>query len=207
MRLERGTARDARHACKCFHYSRSMPTASHIYNVFNDGGEWCGCIIYSPGANNHIGSEYGLVQGQVLELVRVALNGRQGHGRTSQAVSASLRMLHADAPLCKLVISYADAGQGHYGTIYQATNWLYVGERAGQGYVEVNGERLHKKAATSRYGTCNIDEIRHQAGEGVRWVESAGKRKYLYFFDKRLRKKFQHLSQPYPKRETSTLPA
>ena len=29
-------------------------------------------------------------------------------------------------PLCKLLISYADFWQGHYGIIYQATNWYFV---------------------------------------------------------------------------------
>lgn len=28
-------------------------------------------------------------------------------------------------PGLRLVVSYADAGQGHVGTIYQATGWLY----------------------------------------------------------------------------------
>ena len=66
-----------------------------------------------------------MANGEVLELVRVALNGKQPC--TSECVAASLKQIHKDAPQVKLVVSYADMDQEHIGTIYQATNWLYLG--------------------------------------------------------------------------------
>ena len=124
IELKRASAKAIRYACLHFHYARSVPANQYSYNVF-ENGEWCGVIIYSSGANNHIASPFGLVQGEVLELVRVALNGKQSH--TSECVAASLKQLHKDAPQIKIVVSYADMDEGHKGIIYQATNWIYLG--------------------------------------------------------------------------------
>jgi hypothetical protein len=89
-----------------------------------------------------------LFQGEVLELVRVSLNGRQKV--TSEAVTASLRMVRKDARNVKMIVSYADTEQGHLGTIYQATNWKYVGVSKGHAYYVVNGKRLHSKTVTAK---------------------------------------------------------
>ena len=83
------------------------------------------CVVWLR-SNNRIGSEYGLNQGQIIELVRVALNGKQV--ATSQVVAASIKRIKKDVPLCKLIVSYADIDQAHKGIIYQATNWYYVGK-------------------------------------------------------------------------------
>ena len=77
------------------------------------------------GANNNLAKAFGKNSGEVLELERVALNGKQEY--TSQAVAMALKQLHKDDPLCQIVVSYSDHRQKHLGTIYQATNWIYLG--------------------------------------------------------------------------------
>lgn len=77
MRLELATYEAVKYACLNFHYAKAVPTALCSYAVFNDDNEWCGCIVYSSGSNRHLGTKFGLVQGQVCELVRMALNGKQ----------------------------------------------------------------------------------------------------------------------------------
>lgn len=144
MRLTYATNKAINYACKHFHYAKATPVNTLGYNVYNDDDEWCGCVLFGSGANNNIGNEYGLKQGQVLELVRVALNGKQSC--TSQVVSASLKQLHKDCPLCRLVVSYADCDQSHLGTIYQATNWCFVGtmmQNVHDSSWIINGKRYH----------------------------------------------------------------
>lgn len=123
--LKRATPEAIRYACLKFHYAKVVPSAQYAYNVYNEQGEWCGVIIYGIGANVHIATPFGMANGEVLELVRVALNGKQPC--TSECVAASLKQIHKDAPQVKLVVSYADMDQEHIGTIYQATNWIYLG--------------------------------------------------------------------------------
>ena len=74
-------------------------------NVYNEQDEWCGVICYGGGANNNLSKSFGYVPGEVLELERVALNGKQEY--TSQAVAMSLKKLHEVNPLVKIVVSYA----------------------------------------------------------------------------------------------------
>lgn len=62
-------------ACHNFHYSKSVPVNTFGYNVYFNG-EWCGVILFGTGANNHIGEPYGLAQGEAIELVRIAMNGK-----------------------------------------------------------------------------------------------------------------------------------
>lgn len=118
MRLTLANKEATKYACLYFHYAKRVPVGAISFNVYNDADEWCGCILYARGASPHIACPYGLAQGQVLELVRVALNGKQGQGRTSQAVAMSLKMLKKHCPLCRLVVSFADCDQNHLGTIY-----------------------------------------------------------------------------------------
>lgn len=148
MRLRKATRKEIEWACKRFHYAKAVPACKWAYSVFNDSREWCGVIIYSSGASPQIGKPYGLFQGEVLELVRVALNGMQKC--TSAAVSASLRMVKKDSPNTRMIVSYADSEQGHIGTIYQACNWMYVGVSKGHAYYEVNGKRLHSKSVAAK---------------------------------------------------------
>ena len=132
------------YACKYYHYAGHSPAGNVLgYSVFNDD-VFCGVVTFGSGANNNIGTAYGLKQGEVCELTRVALNGKQP--TTSQVVAMCLKHLKKDAPLIRLVVSYADADQKHYGTIYQATNWLYVGtnlRNVKDGSYIIHGERVH----------------------------------------------------------------
>lgn len=109
MKITKATSKAIKYACKNFHYAKSVPTVQYGYNVYNDNNEWCGVIIYSSGACPNIAKQFSLANGEVLELVRVALNGKQEY--TSKAVAMSLKQLHKDNPLCKIVVSYADHNQ------------------------------------------------------------------------------------------------
>lgn len=96
MRLAKASTKAIRYACLKFHYAKAVPQIRLGYSVFNDANEWCGVVLFSNGANPRIAQEYNLVQGQVVELVRMALNGKQEF--TSQVLAAALReikkMLH-----------------------------------------------------------------------------------------------------------------
>ena len=195
--IRRATPKEIKYACEKFHYAHVVPSCKYVYSYFNAGGGWCGVVVYSAGANRNIGRPYGLFMGEVLELVRVALNGKQEH--TSQVVAETLRRLHKDAPNVKMVLSYADSGQGHVGTIYQATNWLYVGDSKDQPYFVIDGKPRHKKFLDSRGWPASIDWIREHVDSKAYLKSGGDKRKYLYFFDRKTRKRLGHLAKPYPK--------
>lgn len=210
MRITRANTAAIKYACLHFHYAKRVPVNTIGYNIYNNQDEWCGVVLFGTGANIHIGCEYELPQGGVLELVRVALNGKQEC--TSQAVAMSLKQLHKDCPLVQLIVSYADCDQNHLGTIYQATNWIYTGTNniGDTGGFIIHGKLVHKR---SIYGKWVIDNGKrrmiHQSLEDVRRFidpnaqdfRTAGKRKYLMPMNKQMRKKILPLAQPYPKND------
>lgn len=207
MRLTKATHKAVEYACKHFHYAKAVPVNTIGYNVYNNSDEWCGVVVFGSGANNNIGTEYQQVTGGVLELVRVALNGKQEC--TSQAVAMSLKQLKKDCPLCRLVVSYADIDQSHLGTIYQATNWVFVGnklENSTDSSWIINGKRYHGRIISDwvkekggLHGLSRKEFLQKYYDKNAVEFVTKGKRKYLFPLDKAMKKQIEPLRKPYPK--------
>lgn len=199
MKITFATTKAVNYACLKFHYARAVPSASFAFNVFNNSGEWCGVILYGFGANVHIAHPFDLFQGEVVELLRVALNGKQE--TTSQAVAMTLRELKRIAPHIKIVVSYADIDQNHAGTIYQATNWLYLGkfnENSRGGFI-VHGKKRHPKSLHSLGYKQSLEWLQKHIDKNARLFVTKGKHKYIFCFCKKQRKKWLKQSKQYPK--------
>ena len=196
MRIARANTKAINYACKNFHYSKSVPAVQYGYNVYNDNDEWCGVILYGGGANNNMPKSFGKNAGEVLELVRVALNGKQE--TTSKAVAMSLKQLHKENPLCEIVLSYADHRQKHLGTIYQATNWIYVGKTI------TSDTQYFYKGKWTHERTINAQKNKEQLKATLPKRENSNKFKYVFCFNKRERKEYLKIALPYPKEKDLT---
>lgn len=183
MRLEKASYKAAKFACLNYHYAKRIPASVNVsYAVFNDDNEFCGVIMYGYPATPALNKQFNLKHGELLELRRVALNSKQKI--TSQALAISMRLVKKDCPTVKMLISYSDKGQDHYGTIYQATNWIFLEESESSGYeYYVNGKWMHS---------------RHGKGEVKRKLP--GKRKYVYPLEKKLLIEYKLKHKPYPKK-------
>lgn len=206
MRIEIASNKAVRYSCMHYHYAKAIPTALCAFSVFNDNDEWCGCIIYSSGANQHLGKKFGLVQGEVCELVRMALNGKQES--TSKALSLSLKVLKKYNPLLKLVVSYADCDQKHTGIIYQATNWIFedkVQLNGGTPKFKVHGRVRHGRSIGKKGWKNNLEWLKKYVDPNTEIVRTTGKLKYLYPLDKKIKALCDVVSKPYPKAEQAVL--
>lgn len=203
MRISRATTEAVNVACLNFHYARAVPVVQYAYSIFNDFGEWCGVIIFGGGATPHIASPYDKWQGQILELERVALNGKQGHGNTSTAVSMCLKALKKEAPWVDLIVSYADLDQGHAGILYQATNWIYTGVKnvGSRGAFIIHGKKMHPKTVYSNGWKQSLLWLREHVDPNAEEFITKGKHKYIYPMNKPMRKRVEILADEYPKKE------
>lgn len=191
MRITKANRNAVQYACKYFHYAKSVPATQYAYNVYNNDDEWYGVILYGGGANNNLPTFFKLNTGEVLELERVALNGKQE--QTSKAVAMTLKQLHKDNPLVQIVVSYSDHRQKHIGTIYQATNWIYLGiSKTSDTQYFYNGKWTHERTIN---GKSNRDELKSILPKR----ENSNKFKYIFVFDKKLRKQYLKQALPYPK--------
>lgn len=205
--LTKATVQDIKYACTHFHYAKCTPPHQYAYSVYNCDNEWCGCIIFSPGSCYRIACPFDLNNGQVCELVRVALNGKQNC--TSECVAAALKRLRQDAPQIKIVVSFADQNQGHLGIIYQATNWIYLGDthqldtsnKNGHkpDFYVINGIKMHPRSVYSKGWKQNLQWLRENVDPNANAIKGLPKFKYIYVFDKKLRKKWSEKSRSYPK--------
>lgn len=189
MRLEKASHKAVKYACLKFHYAKTTPTYSIGFSVFNKKNEWCGVILFGGGASVNMPKKFNLRNGQFLELNRMALNGKQES--TSKAMSIAIKLIKKKNPTVKLLFSYADKGQDHIGTIYQATNWYFIEN------ITSSGTEYFFK------GEWRHDRGRYNWGVDFRKLpkrKKAGKYKYIYLLDKRLLSLCKKLEKPYPKK-------
>jgi hypothetical protein len=178
-----------------YHYARTVPSQQLSFACY-ENDVFIGVICYGGGANNNLAKSLNLHQGQIMELVRVALNGKQV-APTSKFVALSMKLIKKYKPLVKALVSYADTAQNHVGTIYQATNWIYTGESIAERHVDPEtGKAVHSRSLHSKYGTV----------KGFTRVKDKAKLRYIYCFDKDMRRELEVKALPYQRREHGLVP-
>lgn len=199
LKIDWATAEAAKYACLNWHYSKCVPVFKAVRLGVWENGKFVGVVLFGQGATPQIGSPYQLKQTEVCELTRVALS--KHITPVSRIIAISLKFLVKHCPGLKLVVSFADAGNGHHGGIYQAGGWVYVGGNETHGY-KVNGVVVHPKTLHSRYGTGgqSIPWLRRNVDPNAERVVSGFKHKYLMPLDSAVKEKVKILAKPYPRR-------
>lgn len=181
----------AKYACENWHYSKCLPVGKLVKVGAWEYGKFIGVVLFGRGANHNMLVPFGLNQDEGCELVRIAL--RKHEQPVSRVVSLAMKYLKKHNPGLRLVLSYADPEQGHYGGIYQAGNWLYTGLSSKAVKVWYNDKWSHKKTVDD----AGIDQ------KNLPKKIVTGKHRYLMPLDKAMRAQIQPLAKPYPKRATS----
>lgn len=189
----------AKYAVEHWHYSKRMPKGKLVYIGVWENGKFIGCVIYGHGATPEIGNPFGLVQTQICELVRVALTKHKTF--TSRIVAISLALLKKQSSGLRLIVSFADSEQHHYGGIYQAGNWIYIGSENYHAY-RVNGQLVHPRTLYDRYGVGgqSVEWLHRHVDPQAERVVTAQKHKYVMPLDNDMRRQIEPLRKSYPKR-------
>ena len=114
-------------------------------------------------------------------------------------IGLSLRALRRHTNV-KFVLTYADPAQGHVGTVYKASNWLYAGMSQPTALLDLgDGVARHSRTVAHALGSHSADYLaRH--GVTVRKVPQVPKHRYLYFLDPAWRSRLRVPALPYPKK-------
>ncbi len=202
--IDWASAEAAKYACEKWHYSRRVPVFKCVRVGVWEGlpRRFVGVVMFGQGATPELGRPYGLSRTQVCELTRVALSTHKSP--VSRIVAIALRFLKRQCPRLQLVVSFADAAQGHHGGIYQAGGWIYAGGATTHGYC-VNGETVHPKTLHSRYGKGgqSIPWLRANVDPKAERVVAGFKHRYLMPLNDQIRARIEPLRKPYPKRAGS----
>lgn len=177
-------------ACKNWHYSHSVPAGKLVKIGVWENKIFKGVVIFSRGANRSIGSPYNLDQTKVCELTRIALT--KHYTPVTKIVSIAIKMLKDFCPDIKLIVSYADADQGHKGQIYKAGNWIYTGhilKDTKDASIVIRGKKTHGRTIHNRYGNQKdrLGFLHKNVDPTAYAFVTKGKHKFLYVLDEKIR--------------------
>jgi hypothetical protein len=116
------------------HYLRSIP--AHIKRIYvvrykhpHEGNMVIGMAIYGypmPSVSKFLHPEAAFKE--VLDLKRLYLADVGIPNLESYVIAQTLKLLKQDEPDVKVVVTNANEKAGHIGTVYQATNAIYLGK-------------------------------------------------------------------------------
>lgn len=186
----------AKHAVETWHYSHRLPSGKLFVRGAWEDGKFIGVVIFSRGATSDIGKQFGLDQTQCVELTRVALTDHVSP--VSQIVALAIRDLKASNPGLRLVVSFADPAQGHHGGIYQAGNWVYVGQGKSTTEFVVRGKQMHLRSVHAKGWKQTLPWLQANIDSNAYKVTTIPKHKYLMPLDRAMRRYVEKLRKPYP---------
>lgn len=181
------------------HYSKKFYNATYIHLGVFICGELLGVLQYGYAMNPaSCGSVVeGTEQDQYLELNRMWLDDKAERNSESKAISYSLRYIRSKFPKIKWIQSFADERCGCFGIVYQACSFSFYGEHVST-FWTVDGEVYHNSLMTrdpklSKSAKFLQDNKERATSEELRQF------RYIFFIDKRWKKKCLLKEQPYLK--------
>jgi hypothetical protein len=157
-----------------------------------------GVIIYGMGNSPTLragicGEEEGK---RVIELSRLCISPTVEKNAASWLIAHSMKYVNHE-----IIVSFADPTHGHFGGVYQATNWIYTGLSTKRKNYKVKGLNITNKGVTARY---SLQELKAM-GDNFTSEDRPRKHRYVYFNcnkrrQKELINKLKYPIQPYPKK-------
>jgi len=195
LKLDWCSYRAAKFAVERWHYSQRMPLFKQVFIGVWENGIFIGVVIFGLSVTPYLGNVFGLKNIECAELTRIAL---KSHNATVSKIGAiALKFITKQSPGLRLIVSYADPFQGHYGVIYQAMNWIYIGKSK---KVKQYYWRRQWRNDTSMFRAFKINPELKNVTESRIVPE---KFKFLYPLDREMRRQILSLAKPYPKCLTS----
>lgn len=199
LKIDWASHEAALYACKNWHYSKSVPVPPLVKIGVWENDCFVGVVIFSRGASSNLLKPYGLRQTQGCELTRVAL--QEHETPVSKIIALAIRFLKNKSKYLRLIVSFADPTYGHHGGIYQAGNWIYVGDTSTGVEYWHKGRRLHSRQVSEKGWNIQQGKRRKTIKPSDCIIKrTAGKHRYIMPLDPEMRAKVLPLSKPYPKR-------
>ena len=181
------------------HYLHSLPGGTCLAFGTFVGNRLLGALTWGVGPTNAHRLVEGATRDDCLTLTRLWLSDELPRNSESRTLGVAVRALRRHTSV-KFIISYADPSQGHVGTIYQASNWLYIGlSKATPLYDIGDGIARHSRSLSHAYGSHSIKHFARY-GVDVKKVPQAAKHRYVYFLDPSFRHRLNVSVLPYPKK-------
>lgn len=176
LQVKKAPTKEAKEFVIKYHYSHGIHNGPMTYGLYLEDELVGVCAFATPSSEAVCSSVFGEEQKRsVTELHRLVLLEEMPKNTESWFIVRALKELKKDRPYYNAVLSFADATQGHVGTIYQATNARYCGT-SGKAtfYIDLSGRLRHP-----RQNGVNITK-EEAKNRGWKPVKREGKHRYLY---------------------------
>lgn len=162
-----------------WHYARGAPnTSTYRHGLYRvaDGPLWgdaCGVALWIPPTRTAAESVAHKDWQGVLSLSRLVVEPGIPSNAASFLLARSMRLI--DRERWPVLLTYADTSEGHTGAIYQATNWVRVGEvPAGDVWIGPDGRQCGRKRGGRTYLAAEMELA------GYRRKRAAPKIKFIH---------------------------
>lgn len=181
------------------HYLHSLPGGTRLaFGVFVDN-RLMGAVTFGVGPYLAHRLVEGASPDDCLTLTRLWLSDALPANSESRVLGVALRALKKHSQV-KFLVTYADPSQGHLGTIYQGTNWVYTGLSEAMPLYDLgDGKPRHSRSVSHAFGTHSMKHFA-SCGVDVRQVPQSAKHRYVYFLDRSWLSRLKTRSLPYPKK-------
>ena len=181
------------------HYSKTISNTSFIYFGVYYLDKLLGTLQFGYAMNPASGGSLveGIGNNEWCELNRMWLHDCLPKNTASRVMSYCISMIKRFNPAIKFIQSFADERCGLLGTVYQASNFVYYGKHVTTFYTD-GIEYFHKIALTTSSNKGGEKGFWAKQNPNLKPVEY-NQYRYIFFIDKRLRKRFKLKEHPYPK--------
>jgi hypothetical protein len=192
LRIDWATYESAKYACENWHYSKCTPKSKQLWIGVWEDDAFVGIVAIGRSSGPSLQQTYKIKVTEIAEITRIALKNHKTP--VSRIVAIAVRILKKQSPGVRLLVSYADANQGHHGGIYQAGNWIYVGQStaATQYYFR---NKWRNDANLSRHLVKHPEDRQKLPKRKIQ-----AKHKYLMPLDEEMRQIVLPLKKEFPKR-------
>jgi len=178
------------------HYLHRKAPAMYSYGLFDEMGQMIGCIVYGKPASPSLckGVAGPEESDKVLELTRLWIADITPKNAESYLIGNTLKML---PKTYDIIVSYAEIGAGHSGTVYQATNWLYTGLSSAHVEWRLEGEtNKHSRHLFDEHG--GVEGAKSYYGDKLQRHERGRKHRYVMLRGSKARKRELKEKLKYP---------
>jgi hypothetical protein len=205
IKLEQISNSEAKEFMKKYHYTKTCAKAT-ISLGFYYKNKLCTMIVYGQPSGKYLAKSIweGGTEKECLELLRLFSFDWCSKNIESYCISKSIKWLKQNHPEIKILVSYADTSVGHVGYIYQASNWLYIGNSGAEREIYIDNIRQHRRDLYDKYGTSSIPKLKEKFGNRLKVSNNKFvKNKYIYVLgnSKKEHKKLMDLLKIKPIKE------
>jgi len=187
------------------HYSKKVYNGTYIHLGIYLNNNFVGVLQYGYAMNPASGGSVvkGTEMNQYLELNRMWLDDKAPRNSESMALSYSIKYIRGKFPNIKWIQSFADERCGGFGIVYQAANFDYFGEHTSTfwelGDIVYHNTSMTVSKESKRYKN-NVGGCMYlQTNKENAIKHDLRQFRYIFFIDKRWKKKCLLKEQPYPK--------